>query len=510
MTRPSHRLAYGIAMLAMILGLSACDVYPTSSPSYSSYDPSPEGNTEEYATIIENRFVATSEQPTSTFGVDVDAASYSNTRRFLRSGSLPPADAVRVEEFINYFHYDYPQPTGSEPFSVMTEVSECPWNPEHRLLQIALQGRRMESTQLPPSHLTFLIDVSGSMADGNKLGLLKKAFRLLVDQLTAADRVAIVTYAGNAGVALESTPGSEKSTIMAAIDGLGADGGTAGAAGIEGAYAIAERNLIRDGNNRVILATDGDFNVGVSSDRELIRLIESKRDKGIFLSVLGFGMGNLKDSKMEQLADHGNGHYAYIDGESEAKKVFMTELGATLFTIAKDVKVQVVINATKVREYRLIGYENRVLANEDFDDDAKDAGDIGAGHAVTAFYEIVPGIAETQPIGKGLDTLDLPGEFWSSQFAQVRLRYKEPNGATSNLLTEGAEDRGGTFASASTNLRFAAAVAEFGMLLRKSKHVGTGTYEQVAEIGRGATGADAEGYRAEFLELVEIARRLSR
>jgi Ca-activated chloride channel homolog len=463
---------------------------------------------EEYATIVENRFIAAADEPTSTFAVDVDAASYSNVRRFLRDNSKPPADAVRVEELINYFEYDYPQPMGDVPFSVTTEVAECPWNPEHRLVQIALQGKEMQLEQLPPSNLTFLIDVSGSMASADKLPLLKKAFRMLIDQLTARDRVAIVVYAGAAGVVLPSTPGSERETIAAAIENLEAGGSTAGAEGIVGAYTIAQQNFIAGGNNRVILATDGDFNVGISNNEELVRLIEQKRESGVFLTVLGFGTGNLKDARMEQLADHGNGHYAYIDGEMEAKKVFLTEIGATLFTIAKDVKVQVVFNATKVKEYRLIGYENRLLANEDFDNDAKDAGDIGAGHSVTALYEIIPGVGGVQTTGNGLDTLNLPGEFWSNQLVQIRLRYKEPSGSTSLLLTHGAVDRGASATSASSDFRFAAAVAEFGMQLRDSKYVGSGSYDQVESLAQGALGADLLGYRRGFLELVELARRV--
>jgi Ca-activated chloride channel homolog len=465
-------------------------------------------SSEEYAEIVENDFVAAGEKPLSTFAVDVDAASYSNTRRMLVDGIIPPADAVRVEEFINYFSYDYPQPSGTDPFAVVTEVSECPWNPQHRLLHVGLQGRRMEVEQLPPSNLTFLVDVSGSMQSPDKLPLLKESLHLLVDQLTARDRVAIVAYAGAAGVVLESTSGADRQLIHDAIDGLEAGGSTAGAAGIERAYQIAEENKIDGGNNRVILATDGDFNVGVSSDNELVSLIEKKRESGVFLSVLGFGMGNLKDAKMEAIADHGNGHYAYIDGESEAKKVFMTELGATLFTIAKDVKVQVVFNPTKVKEYRLVGYENRLLANEDFDDDAKDAGDIGAGHSVTALYEIVPTDAVAGVSRKGLDTLDLPSEFWRDQLVQIRLRYKDPDGTTSRLLAMPAIDRGAKLAEASADFRFSAAVAGFAMLLRGSKHAGAASYDEVATLAKGALGSDLEGYRAELVDLVDRARTL--
>jgi len=464
---------------------------------------------EEYASIIENPFVPATDEPLSTFSIDVDAASYSNARRFITDGMLPPPDAVRVEEFINYFAYDYPQPTGADPFSVTTEVGECPWNPSHRLLHVGLQGRRMQAEQLPPSNLTFLIDVSGSMQSPGKLPLLKESFHLLVDQLSERDRVAIVVYAGAAGVVLEPTSGADKRTIHQAIEDLEAGGSTAGAEGIERAYELAAAGFMRNGSNRVILATDGDFNVGISSDDDLVKLIEREREKGIFLSVLGFGMGNLKDAKMEAIADHGNGHYAYIDGATEAKKVFMTEIGATLHTIAKDVKIQVVFNPSLVREYRLIGYENRLLANADFDDDTKDAGEIGAGHSVTAIYEIVPSGAVAGRSRKGLDTLDLPAEFWRDQLVQVRLRYKEPTGTTSRLLTHPAIDRGTALRDASANYRFSAAVAEFGMLLRSSKHAGAGSYSQVLDLARGARGADLEGYRGEFIELVTKAKGLA-
>jgi Ca-activated chloride channel family protein len=348
------------------------------------------GDREQYARIYDNRFLATGTHPLSTFSIDVDAASYSNIRRFLTSGQRPPADAVRIEEMINYFSYTYPEPDGSEPFSVTTEMGPAPWNPQHQLVLVGLQGRRISRENLPPSNLVFLLDVSGSMNAPDKLPLVQSAFRLLVKQLRREDRVAIVVYAGAAGLVLPSTPGSERDQILAAIDQLEAGGSTAGGAGIQLAYRVAKEHFIPGGNNRVILATDGDFNVGVSSDAELVRMIEEKRNEGTYLTVLGFGTGNLQDAKMEQLADKGNGNYAYVDNINEARKVFVHELGATLLTIAKDVKIQVEFNPARVQAYRLIGYENRILASEDFNDDARDAGELGAGHSVTALYEIVP------------------------------------------------------------------------------------------------------------------------
>ncbi len=347
-------------------------------------------NTEQYDHIQENGYLEAMSNPLSTFSIDVDTASYSNVRRFINGSQLPPTDAVRIEEFINYFNYDYPQPDGEHPFSITTEVSTAPWNPAHKLVHIGLQGQQVDKTELPDSNLVFLFDISGSMNDANKLPLLKQGFRLLVEQLTERDRVAIVVYAGAAGLVLPSTSGAEKATILEAIDRLEAGGSTAGGAGIQLAYGQAKENFIPNGNNRIILATDGDFNVGASSDGELVRMIEEKRDDGIFLSILGFGTGNYKDSKMEKLADKGNGNYAYIDTIREAKKVLVSEMAGTLLTIAKDVKIQIEFNPTKVQAYRLIGYENRLLAKEDFTDDSKDAGELGAGHTVTALYEIIP------------------------------------------------------------------------------------------------------------------------
>ncbi|MEH2438942.1 YfbK domain-containing protein [Nostoc sp.] len=472
-------------------------------------------NTENYNRIEDNPFHRVGNDPLSTFSIDVDTASYSNMRRFITQGQLPPKDAVRIEELINYFTYNYPQPKGQRPFSVTTEVAAAPWNPQHKLVQVGLQGKRLESETLPPSNLVFLIDVSGSMNDPNKLPLVQQSLKLLVNKLRPEDRVSLVVYAGNAGVVLPATPGSQKSKILAAIDRLEAGGSTAGGQGIELAYKIAKQNFLKSGNNRVILATDGDFNVGVSSDGELTRLIEQKREQGIFLTVLGFGTGNYKDGKMEQLADKGNGNYAYIDTLLEAKKVLVNDLRGTLFTIAKDVKIQVEFNPAKVQAYRLIGYENRLLQNQDFNDDKKDAGDIGAGHSVTALYEIIPTgtksdvkLPEVDPLRyqrSGETALDAAG----NELMQVKLRYKLPQDSTSQLITQTIQDddlRSDQIPS--TNLRFAAAVATFGMVLRDSEYKGNANYDLVMKLATQAKGEDQEGYRDEFIRLVEQSRGL--
>jgi Ca-activated chloride channel family protein len=468
------------------------------------------GNTEAYARIEDNRFLAAFANPLSTFSVDVDAASYSNVRRFLSEGALPPADAVRLEELVNYFSYTYPDRTGKHPFAVATDVGPCPWAPEHRLVRIGLQAKKIATRDLPPSNLVFLIDVSGSMQSWDKLPLVKQAFRALVNELRPEDRVAIVVYAGAAGLVLPSTSGADKSTILAAIDRLEAGGSTAGGAGIRLAYDVARENYLPEGNNRLILATDGDFNVGVSSDAEMIRLVEARREEGTFLTVLGFGTGNLKDTKMEQMANRGNGHYAYIDSFREAKKVFVREFGGTLFTVAKDVKIQVEFNPAKVQAYRLLGYENRLLSREDFADDKKDAGEIGAGHTVTALYEVVPTGA------KSVVTLDdsltyqhvalRPSAGRSPELMTIRLRYKDPTGTQSRLLSTTVVDRGST---GSSDLRFASAVAAFAMLLRNSDFKGDASYDLVMALARDARGEDPEGYRGEFISMVERARALS-
>ncbi len=467
-------------------------------------------NTEAYARIEENRFLAAMTNPLSTFSIDVDAASYSNIRRFLSAGALPPADAVRLEELVNYFTYRYPDPAGADPFAVTTEVGPCPWAPDHRLVRIGLQGKRIPTEKLPPSNLVFLIDVSGSMMSEDKLPLVKQAFRALVGELRPQDRVAMVVYAGAAGLVLPPTSGSDKRTILDALDRLEAGGSTAGGAGLRLAYDVAREHFMPEGNNRVILATDGDFNVGVSSDAEMIRLVEARRAEGTFLTVLGFGTGNLKDTKMEQMADKGNGHYAYIDTFREAQKVFVQEFGGTLFTIAKDVKIQVEFNPAKVQAYRLLGYENRLLAKEDFADDKKDAGELGAGHTVTALYETVP--AGARPVAVVDDSLVYqqislsPKAARSSDLLTVRLRYKDPKGVTSKLLTSRLADR--PLAAGSEDMRFASAVAAFAMLLRDSEHKGSVTFDQVIDMAREARGSDDEGYRGEFIGMVQAAKTL--
>ncbi|MBP7174765.1 MAG: VWA domain-containing protein [Thermoclostridium sp.] len=471
----------------------------------------PEGfNTEEYESNPENRMMRTAMSPLSTFSIDVDTASYSNVRRYLNDGVMPPADAVRTEELINYFSYDLPEPTQDVPFSVTTEISQCPWNPDNSLVMIALQGKHVDHKSLPLSNLVFLLDVSGSMDAPNKLPLLKESFQLLTEQLGENDKVSIVVYAGSSGVVLEGARGDEKEKILEALDRLEAGGSTAGGEGIEKAYEIAKKYYINGGNNRVILATDGDFNVGVSSEGELTRLIEKKRQEGISLSVLGFGTGNIKDNKMEALADKGNGNYAYIDSLFEAKKVLVNEMGATLLTIAKDVKIQVEFNPRKVKEYRLVGYENRMLANEDFDDDTKDAGEIGAGHNVVAFYEIV-----TYQSGETIDSPELKYQStdirqeWENEWMELRVRYKEPDGDISKKIVHPITQQEYK-ENASENFQFASAVAQFGMLLSESEYQGTTSIGSVKARASKAIGKDSEGYRKSFIELVEIVESLQR
>jgi Ca-activated chloride channel family protein len=471
----------------------------------------PNFHTESYAHIQENVFQAASANPLSTFSIDVDRASYANVRRFIHDGVRPPIDAVRIEELINYFPYGDAAPGSEAPLAIHAEVAPAPWQPLHLLVRIGLKGRPIDMSEAPNSNLVFLLDVSGSMSSPDKLPLLKTAFSMLVDQLRPEDRVAIVVYAGAAGLVLPSTPGSEKETILEAIQSLEAGGSTAWGAGIQLAYKVAADNHIEGGNNRVILATDGDFNVGVSSDSEMIRLIEDKKGQGTFLTVLGFGTGNLKDSKMEQIADHGNGNFSYIDSALEARKVLVNEMGGTLLTIAKDVKLQVEFNPARVAAYRLIGYENRLLAAEDFNDDTKDAGELGAGHSVTALYEVIP-VGVTSPVSvRGLDPLRYqsqggrPDTSGSEELLFVKLRYKEPNQDTSQLMDLPLMDRTG---EASEDFRFASAVAAWGMLLRDSEYCTGFGLEEVARLARGALGEDEEGYRSEFVRLVETARTL--
>lgn len=463
-----------------------------------------EFNTEEYDAINETGFQSPIHKPLSTFSIDVDAASYSNIRRFITQGSTPPKDAVRIEEMINYFDYDYPQPASNMPFSVITELGAAPWNPKHKLLHIGLQGKKMAIEALPPSNLVFLIDVSGSMETAAKLPLLKSSFRLLVEQLRPQDHIAIVVYAGAAGLVLEPTPGNEKTKILEALNNLQAGGSTAGGAGIQLAYAIAKKHFREGGNNRVILATDGDFNIGISDNGSMQRLIEEKRNDGVFLTVLGFGMGNYKDSRMEILADKGNGNYAYIDNIEEARKVLVKEFGSTLFTIAKDVKLQLEFNPAKVKAYRLIGYENRMLQAEDFKNDKKDAGEMGAGHTVTALYEIIPvGVCTEFPIPDTLKYQMTKSNYASNsnELVTVKLRYKQPNADNSQEMSFAVRDKTGK--NESENFRWSAAVAEFGMLLRKSEYIQYANFNQVLTLAKGAIGKDTEGYRKEFIGLVE-------
>ena len=477
--------------------------------------------TERYGKFVENAFrnPADKEQALSTFSIDVDTASYALVRRFLHDRQIPPADAVRLEEMLNYFRYDDAPPVGDDPFSVSLETAACPWRPGHRLVRVGLKGREIAATARPGTSLVFLVDVSGSMNEPNKLPLVKQSLSMLVDQLTENDKVAIVTYAGDAGLKLAPTSGDQKGRIRGAIEALAAGGSTNGSAGIELAYAQAAEAFVKGGSNRVVLATDGDLNVGVTSDAALVELIKQKASGGVFLTVLGYGQGNLQDEKMEKLADNGNGIYAYIDGAREARKVLVEQLTGSTVTIAKDVKIQVEFNPAQVAAYRLLGYENRIMAAKDFNDDTKDAGEIGAGHGVTALYEIVPtAAADNSPV------IDEPLKYQpnetvaakpaaaagpaSSELLTLKLRYKEPTGDTSQERAFPLEDTGTTFENASTNLRFAAAVAEFGMLLRGSAHRGQASLAHVTATAAGALGTDPGGLRAEFLDLVREAGAL--
>ena len=477
-------------------------------------DEAPQFNTEAYDRIDENPFLAVRQNPLSTFSIDVDTASYSNVRRFLNLHSLPPKDAVRIEELVNYFPYRYAPPEDDAPFSVNAETAGCPWAPGHRLLRIAIKGRELDFENRPASNLVFLLDVSGSMNEPNKLPLLKSALRLLVERLGENDRVAIVVYAGASGLLLPSTSGERQEAILAALDELEAGGSTNGAAGIELAYQVARENFIKGGVNRVLLATDGDFNVGVSDNGSLSRLIEREAESGVFLSVLGFGAGNLQDSKMQQLADRGNGNYAYIDSIQEGRKTLVEQAGGTLVTIAKDVKLQLEFNPRRLAAYRLIGYENRLLRSEDFKDDRKDAGDIGAGHTITAFYELAP-LGEA-PATAGVDELKYQrlGETidaaHSDELATLKLRYKEPYGEQSRSLSITIADSGRSFSEASEDFRFAAAVAAFGLTLRDSPHKGDAKLAEIEQWASAALGPDEHGYRAEFVKLVEMAGELAR
>uniref|UniRef100_UPI003217C50F vWA domain-containing protein n=1 Tax=uncultured Draconibacterium sp. TaxID=1573823 RepID=UPI003217C50F len=497
-------VGYGIQQEMAVTGAVARLKSGRMIPGKQFISPSPDWNTENYSTIHENGFKNAKANPLSTFSIDVDNASYSNVRRFINQGSLPQTDAIRIEEMINYFSYNYPEPTGEHPFSVSTEVATCPWNSEHYLMHVGLKGKSIEKENLPPSNLVFLLDVSGSMSSYNKLPLVERAFKMLVNELRPEDRVAIVVYAGAAGKVLDSTPGSEKKEVIEALERLNAGGSTAGGAGLKLAYKIANEHFIEGGNNRIILATDGDFNVGVSSTSEMERLVEKERKNGVFMTVLGFGMGNIKDDKMETIADKGNGNYAYIDNIQEARKIFITEFGGTLFTIAKDVKFQLEFNPAQVKAYRLVGYENRLLNDEDFNDDTKDAGEMGAGHTVTALYEIIPvGKDETAPSVDPLkyQTSEPVSGKTASELLTIKMRYKQPDGKKSRLLEKVVSTN--LEKKTSDDFRFSAAVASFGMLLRNSEFKGTTNLNSILDLARKAKGTDEEGYRSEFIQLVK-------
>ncbi|NLT50932.1 MAG: DUF3520 domain-containing protein [Ignavibacteria bacterium] len=471
----------------------------------------PDWNTEEYGSILENDFKSVLMSPLSTFSLDVDNASYSNVRRFIMDNRLPYKDAIRTEEMINYFDYDYEEPDGDHPLKANIEYADCPWNKDTKLIHIGIKAKVLEKQNEIPQNLVFLIDVSGSMSDDNKLPLLKKSFKLLVEQLDEKDKISIVVYAGNAGLVLPSTPGNEKSKILEVLERLESGGSTAGGAGIQLAYKVAAENFIKEGNNRVILATDGDFNVGISSTSELVDFVGKKKDEGIFITVLGFGMGNYKDDRLQEIADRGNGNHAYIDNILEAKKVLVNEINSTLFTIAKDVKLQIEFNPAKIKEYRLIGYENRLLNDEDFVDDTKDAGEVGYGHTVTAIYEVKPGKAASDKSFSELkyqeyklrdDASD------SDEILTVKFRYKKPDGNKSIEFSEVLDKDAEKFEDASDNLKFASAVAQFALLLRDSKHKGTANFNDIISTAKEAKGKDEYGYRAEFIQLVERAQLL--
>lgn len=508
-------VGYGLQKKASLVGsVSSIRIRGVAESNMAGFRGTTDWNTENYSAIHENGYKNTFDQPLSTFSVDVDNASYSNIRRMLNMGQLPPVDAVRIEEMINYFNYEYERPAKDAPYSINSELTVCPWNDAHQLLLVGLHAKEMDKSNLPASNLVFLLDVSGSMQSQNKLPLVQSAMRMLVNELRPNDRVAIVVYAGAAGIVLESTTGNQKETILNAIEALSAGGSTAGGEGIQLAYKTAREYFVKGGNNRIILATDGDFNVGVSSTSEMERLVEKERGSGICMTVLGFGMGNIKDDKMEAIADKGNGNYAYIDNIQEARRIFVKEFGGTLFTVAKDVKFQLEFNPQNVKAYRLIGYENRLLNAEDFKDDKKDAGEMGVGHRVTALYEIVPaGSDEKVP---NMDELKYQKQKkesimrFSDELVTIKTRYKTPDGNQSYPIDQVVTSKAIGFSDASENIRFASAVAGFGMLLRNSEYSGTLNYSKVAEIAKKAKGNDEEGYRGEFVRLVKVAESLSR
>jgi Ca-activated chloride channel homolog len=512
-----------IALLACVLGSTlACLLFLSCARFHSARMPpsahyvlpganNPDFNTESYDRIHDNPFLAARDNPLSTFSVDVDTASYANVRRFLDQGQVPPPDAVRVEELVNYFHYAYPEPTDEHPVALAAEVGPCPWQAAHRLVRVGLKAKSLPPQHLPPRNLTFLLDVSGSMDEPSKLPLLKRALGLLVDNLGEGDRVAMVVYAGASGLVLPPTRGDQKERIRAALESLAAGGSTNGASGIELAYQVAGQMFAAQGTNRVILATDGDFNVGVASRGDLERLIERKRDSGIYLTVLGFGMGNLKDSTLEALANRGNGNHAYIDSFTEARRVLVEDVAGTLITVAKDVKVQVELNPTEVESYRLIGYENRLLRKEDFANDKVDAAEMGAGQTVTALYEIVP--ARGQPGSEGIPlkyqkSPALAAAASSGELATVKIRYQLPSGGSSRELALPVRDPDSTLERTSPGFRFAAAVAAFGMVLRQSPHRGTASLGMVRELATRSAGAQADERQREFFVMVDKAQAL--
>ncbi len=527
-------LCFTVTMLVLLAGLAGCAsksasnlsaeiASPTAPPPPPMAPPAvagmavyatPEPNTESYKEIEENAFKTAQHTPLSTFSIDVDTASYANVRRFLNDGTLPPADAVRVEELINYFPYAYPQPNGVAPFSVTTEVGPCPWEASHRLARIGIKGKEIAAAERPAANLVFLIDVSGSMQPENKLPLVKRGLRLLVPQLQAEDRLGIVTYAGSAGVALDSLRCTEgnKAKALQVIENLGAGGSTHGSEGLVTAYRMVNDEYRKNAINRVILCTDGDFNVGVTDSDELVRIIRDQAKKDVFLTVLGFGMGNLKDDRLEQLADEGDGNYGYIDSLTEARKALLEQMTGTLVTIAKDVKIQVEFNPARIAGYRLIGYENRLLADEEFNDDTKDAGEIGAGHTVTALYELVPAGQEVP--GANVDDLryqtSSPTEAaFEGELFLVKVRYKAPKAEESTLLTFPVRDSMDTLEGMTTDFQFAASVAEFGMLLRESEFINDVKYDDVIALANASRGVDEYGYRAEFVNLVRNAAALA-
>lgn len=512
------RCAPGLSLFALTLGLVGCgsNNMMQGPRNEAGLALAPNGerehNTEDYDRIVENPFLSAKEYPQSTFSTAVDTAAYSNIRRFLNDGKLPPRDAVRIADMLNYFDYKYPEPRGEHPVAVALEMASCPWNSKHHLLKIALKAKSIPMSEMPPRNFVFLVDTSGSMTDANKLPLVKDSLELLVEQLREQDRVSIVTYAGEASLRLPPTAGHQRNRILNAIRSLQSGGSTNGGGGIVLAYEQAQRSFIEGGVNRVILATDGDFNVGVSSDAELVRLVEQKRDTGVYLTVLGYGMGNLKDNKLEQLAHHGNGHYAYIDSIDEARKVFVDQGGA-LAIVAKDVKLQVEFNHKQVNAYRLIGYENRVLRNEDFRNDARDAGDLGSGHTCTALYEIVPvGVEIPVRIAGELKYQKAGGDSevaGTGEWLTVRMRYKHPDTEKAKELEVVMPERG-LLARPSDDFRFAASVAAFGLLLRDSEYKGDATFDKVKALANGAMADDRNGLRSEFLGLVNQAQRLKR